>query len=140
MLGRRPWNKGLKASAETRLKLSLAHKGQKAWNKGISTRPAVRAKQSAVAKGKRRSIATEFKQGGKSLFKGKKHKPRSRWLIKKHNAASRRVLCVETKAEYPSIVAASKATGIDRTSLRECCLTNRKHRRTGLSFKFADAS
>lgn len=33
----RGWNKGLKASDETRAKLSLSHMGQKAWNKGIKT-------------------------------------------------------------------------------------------------------
>lgn len=134
--GKTPWNKGKKASEETRAKLSASHKGQKAWNKGITTPGRTREKQSKAKQGRRVNPATEFKAGQPSAFKGRSHSEESKALLRMNNGVSRRVQCVETGEYYLSMAEASRKTGIDKTSMQELVKSGRKHTKTGLTFKF----
>lgn len=63
------WCCGRKASDETKLKMSLSHKGKKqknnvaGWNKGISWSEEVRQKMSLAQKGKKKPYITGEKNG-----------------------------------------------------------------------------
>lgn len=129
------WNKGKKATLQAIQNQSKAHIGQKAWNKGISPTEEVREKMSLAKFGKHLSPSTEFKKGQTSVFKGKKHTPEALALISKNNGGSIKLLCNETGELFPSIIAAVRKLGIDKTTLRELLITGRTHSRTQLSFK-----
>lgn len=58
-----PWNKGLKMSVKTKIKLSKSLKGREAWNKGIALPEKTKNKLSKLLKGLHRSPKTEFKKG-----------------------------------------------------------------------------
>ncbi len=133
--GVKAWNKGRKATQEECLNQSLAHKGQTPWNKGLETPEAVRAKQSAAKAGKRMSPATEFKKGQPGVRKGAKHSPETLLKISQNNRMATPIACNETGELFPSVIAAVKRIGIDKTSMQELVITGKVHRRTGLSFR-----
>lgn len=58
------WNKGLKFSAQSKAKMSLAHKGQKAWNKGLTLSAEYRKKISDGTKQgmKKEGISEKLRQ------------------------------------------------------------------------------
>ncbi len=132
------WNKGLKASPETRAKLSAAHKGQKAWNKGLQDAYSkeTREKMSLIKRGKRISPETEFKPGQTSVFKGKKHRPESLALISE-NGNRTPIICIETGVIYPSIIAASAALGVSKSYLRRKVISQKRIEKLNMTFRYA---
>lgn len=127
-----PWNKDKNTGLVPK---TAFKKGQKAWNEMMQTPIAVRAKQSIAKLGKHISPNTEFKQGQPSAFKGKKHNAEALAKISE-NGNRRSVICVETGQVYESIKSASESTNIAKSHLRRMCISETKHKKTGLTFKF----
>jgi group I intron endonuclease len=135
--GHPSWNLGLETPEYVKQKLSNAHKGQKAWNKGVSMSESQKQKLSDRLKGIRRSPATEYKKGMVSTFKGKKHTPESLQKIRDNNAASRKVICIETGEVFPSIIAVALKYNIAKSHLRRLIIAGKKSQQAGLTFQFA---
>lgn len=118
---------GIKRSNETKLKLSLSHKGQKAWNKGIARTQEQKDKQSmkmlgraSGAKGKKWSDESKKKLAtsmiGRTLSNETKLKL-SKGVVRHSDT--------ETK-EYDSIQEASIDNGIQKTNIVSACKGKRK--------------
>lgn len=133
--GCRAWNKGLKGLKAPK---SAFKKGHKPWNAGQpQLSEETRRKQSLAKLGKHISPSTEFKPGQPSAFKGRKHSEESLAKISA-NGNRRSVLCVETGQIYSSITDGATQTGIAKSYFRRLVLSETKHKKTRLTFKFLD--
>lgn len=130
-----PWNKGLKGLPAPK---SAFKKEHKPWNAGQpQLSEETRRKQSIAKIGKHISPKTEFKQGQPSAFKGRKHRSESLAKISA-NGHRREVLCIETGQIYESLAYGAKQTGIAKSYFRRLVISETKHKKTGLTFKFVD--
>lgn len=133
--GRKPWNNGKKATDRAKLNQSIAHLGQPAWNRGLTTSDDTKKKMSLAKVGKHISPGTEFKKGGVSIFKGKKHSKASLKLIRDNNKMSVSILCVEQNEVFPSIAEAARQTGVYKNAIRKSMERGIRHQTSGLSFR-----
>lgn len=72
-LGRTPWNKGKKFSEESKLKMSISHKGATPWNKELKTPDDVKLKQRLAKLGKKLSTETRIKMSQSQLNRYKEN-------------------------------------------------------------------
>lgn len=70
--------------------------------------------------GKSYSHTKETKNKLKNKMLGKKHTEEAKQKMREHTA-KKSVICLETQESYESILAASKETGIDASSISRCC-------------------
>ena len=131
-----PWNKGVKGLKPPK---SAFKKGHKTWNAGKpQLSEETRKKQSIAKLGKHISLATEFKAGEVSAFKGRKHTPEALAKISANNGMKRAIMCIQTGEVFDSILSAANYYKIAKSYLLKMALSETPHKKTGLTFKFVD--
>ena len=121
---------GVHPSAETRRKLSEAHKGQTAWNKGVHPSYETRRKMS------------EAQKGHTAWIKGAHHSAETRQKIsesckRKTLWNQKAVICVETGMIYRSGAEAAKSIGVSKMAISNAVRGVQKTA-GGYHWKYAD--
>lgn len=139
---------GVKHTQEAREKMSKAKKGKPSSRKGCHLSDETKLKLSVSHKGKYRGGRImphwDYDENGKRVFSEEhrrkiseklKGKPKTQTAIEHNRAAQKckRVTCVDSGITYPSLGEASRALGIDKTQISRVC-NGRIKTTSGLTF------